>query len=188
MFHHAMSQYDYNTQTIALFWLQKQYYCAWEHTKSGKCSICTHSPFYLLFCSQQIQPWKKKSCCRQNKEKIPDSFLLFNGLKVHFFTGRTSNNYSSLQQVWALIYQHLKGGAVVQSKERKERGRKRWAKWGQDVAARNGRFKKTGDRSREHKSRFSISRNRQSFHAITENVLLKFEKRKNVRWWEERHC
>lgn len=81
--------------------------------------------FICFFCSQQIQPWKKKSCCRQNKEKIPDSFLLFNGLKVHFFTGRTSNNYSSLQQVWALIYQHLKGGAVVQSKERKKGKRKK---------------------------------------------------------------
>lgn len=68
---------------------------------------CSHSAFYLLLRRHEIKPWVKiNSWCSREKEKIPDAFLLFNGLKVHFLELAGLQTTIPHFNKPGLIYQH----------------------------------------------------------------------------------
>lgn len=68
---------------------------------------CSHSAFYLLLRRHEIKPWVKiNSLCSREKEKIPDAFLLFNGLKVHFLELAGLQTTIPHFNKPGLIYQH----------------------------------------------------------------------------------
>lgn len=68
---------------------------------------CSHSAFYLLLRSHEIKAWvKRNSWCSREKEKIPDAFLPFNGLKVHFLPLAGLQTTIPHFNKPGLIYQH----------------------------------------------------------------------------------